>query len=256
MQRDELIQYLDQFLESGRFRDYCPNGLQVEGRPEISRIALGVSASAELIERAIAWNADALLVHHGLFWTGDPQALKGWRRRRLALTLGADLNLIAYHLPLDAHPEVGNNAVLARGLGLSNLKPFGQSGGQPIGIVGDLPSPQTPETILPHIASLCGYPVDRPEPLAFLNGPPLVRRVAIITGRAGKMIEDAAAAGADLFITGEPEEPAMAWASEMNIHFVAAGHYNTETFGVRALGQHLSDRFGLQTEFISIPNPV
>jgi dinuclear metal center YbgI/SA1388 family protein len=252
MQREDLTRYLNTYLSADRFRDYCPNGLQVEGKPEINRLALGVSASASLIEQAIAWGADALLVHHGLFWSGDPQALHGWRRRRLALTLAADLNVIAYHLPLDAHLEVGNNACIARGLGLEGLTLFGQAGGQPIGLYGDLPQPALPADVVTQIATLC----EHPNPLAFLSGPPSVRRVAIITGRAGKMLEDALAVGADLFLTGEPEEPSQAYAAEMGIHFVAAGHHRTETFGVRALGQHLTDAFDLTTHFFDAPNPV
>jgi dinuclear metal center YbgI/SA1388 family protein len=252
MHRDTLIDHLNQYLSAERFRDYCPNGLQVEGRAEVAKVALAVSASAEVIERAIAWGADALLVHHGLFWSGDPQALRGWRRRRLAMTLAADLNVIAYHLPLDAHPEVGNNACIARGLGLEGLTTFGQAGGQPIGLYGDLPQPLPPAAVVAQIGALC----ERPQPLAFLGGPPLVRRVAIITGRAGKMFEDAAQVGADLFLTGEPEEPSQAYAAELGVHFVAAGHHRTETFGVRALGQHVAERFGLEVAFFDVANPV
>lgn len=251
MDRDTLFAELDRYLEVERFKDYCPNGIQVEGRAEVRRVALGVSISQALIEASIAWGADAIVVHHGMFWRGDPAVVRGFRRARLKRLLEADLTLAGYHLPLDAHPQVGNNAELARGLGLEDVAPFGESGGRLIGVRGRLPSPQPVAAVIEQIAALCGG-----APLAFTCGPEHVSTLGIVSGGAGKMVEEAIVAGLDLYLTGEPEEPAMAIAAECGIHFVAAGHYRTETFGVIALGRELEARYGLETRFFDLPNPV
>lgn len=252
MNRDTLFAHLDQFLAINQFKDYCPNGLQVEGRPTVEKVALGVSVNQALIDQAVSWGADTIMAHHGLFWRGDPQRLRGFRRKRLKTVLENDLNIAGYHLPLDAHPEVGNNACIARELGLRDLFSFGSAGGQLIGLAGTLPAATPPAELRNRVAEICGSD----HMVTFLNGPALVQKVGVITGGGGKMIEDAIDAGLEFYITGEPEEPTMGIAAEASIHFVAAGHYRTETFGIKALGAHISEHFGLETRYFEIANPV
>ncbi|HLI32531.1 MAG TPA: Nif3-like dinuclear metal center hexameric protein [Solirubrobacteraceae bacterium] len=248
----EIVAACDALLAPERFADYCPNGLQVEGRSEVRRIASAVSAHAELFERAIASGVDLLLTHHGLLWGSAPTPLTGAFRQRLKLLLEADISLLAYHLPLDAHPELGNNALIARALGAQSLTPFAEHRGQPIGFIAQLPSPGSePRALHAAIERLCGR-----EPLHFDFGPTPVRSIAIISGAGASYLEQAIAAGADAFLTGEPAERVMAIAKEAGVHFIAAGHYATETFGIRQLGAHLAERFGLEHVFIDIPNPI
>jgi dinuclear metal center YbgI/SA1388 family protein len=248
----DILAELDLLLEPDLFHDYCPNGLQVPGGAEVGTVATGVSAQLELFERAADEHADLVLVHHGTFWDSEGRAVDAALKQRLKVLFDADMSLVAYHLPLDAHPELGNNALLARALGADALDPFALHRGRSIGFVGTLPGDGTPAS------ELFGrvHELTEREPLVFGFGPPQVRRIAIVSGGGAEYLGDAIAAGADAFLTGEPAERVMAQAREAGVHFIAAGHYATETFGVRALGDHLSKRFGLRHVFLDIPNPV
>lgn len=248
MERAALESYLADFLQVPDYRDYCPNGLQVEGRSEVRCIVTGVTASSALIEAALAEGADALLVHHGYFWRGEDGRITGMRRRRLGALLRHDLNLFAYHLPLDVHPEVGNNAQL--GLRLE-LKPEGRFGEQDIGMHG----------VLAQALDLAGF-TRRVEqetaraPLVIGDPGRRVRRVAWCTGGAQGLFEQAIALGVDAYISGEISEPTVHAARESGVAYIAAGHHATERYGVQALGEHLAQRFGLRHRFIDIDNPV
>ncbi len=243
---------LDRLLEPGRFKDYCPNGLQVPGGTEVARVATGVSASAELFERAAAEQAELVVVHHGLFWGSTPTAIDPRMKRRLKLLFDANMSLAAYHLPLDAHLEVGNNALIARALGAEALEPFALHEGEPIGFLARLPGEGLQaDALFAAVGELTAR-----TPLVFDAGPEVVRGVAIVSGAGNDYLADAVAAGADAFLTGEPAERVMSEARESAIHYIAAGHYATETFGVRRLGEHLGVRFGLEHVFIDVPNPI
>jgi dinuclear metal center YbgI/SA1388 family protein len=248
----DILTELDRLLEPSRFEDYCPNGLQVPGAPQVSTVATGVSAHLELFERARVERAELVLAHHGIFWGSGPQAIDAVQARRLKLLFAADISLAAYHLPLDAHPELGNNALIARALGAESLQPFAEHRGQSIGFLGTFPGDGLPAT------ELCArvQVLTAREPLVFADGPERVARVAIVAGGGCDYLDDAAAHGADAFITGEPTERMMARSRELGVHFIAAGHYATETFGIKALGEHLSEHFGLRHCFIDVPNPI
>ncbi len=246
----ELCQYLDNCLEPGRFRDYCPNGLQVEGRNRVTRLATGVTASQRLIEAAIEWDADAILVHHGYFWKGEAAPIVGMKRRRLAMLLQRDISLLAYHLPLDAHPTLGNNARFGQLLGLENCAPLHPEG-DGVGSIAELESPLPAEALVERIERVTGR-----APLHIAGSDRSLRRIAWCTGAAQGYIEAAVAAGADAYITGEASEPTVHVAREEGIHFIAAGHHATERYGVKALGEHLSQVFPLEHRFIDIDNPV
>jgi dinuclear metal center YbgI/SA1388 family protein len=248
----ELIDHLDQLLDPAAFADYGPNGLQVPGREEVLTVATGVSANAELFERAAAAGADLVLTHHGLFWDGAPRALDRPARRRLEVLFGADMSLAAYHLPLDAHLEVGNNALIAAGLGCGSWEPFGRHRGTTIGVVGRFPGDgiETDE-LVSRVRAL----TDR-EPLVFPHGPARVSTIGVVSGAGAGHISESIEAGHDAFLTGEPAERVMSQALEAAITFVAAGHYATETFGVQALGERLATRFGVRHVFVDVPNPV
>jgi dinuclear metal center YbgI/SA1388 family protein len=251
-QLQDAIVELGRLLEPGRFKDYCPNGLQVPGRPEVAKVATGVSASAELFELAAGEGADLIVVHHGLFWGSGPAAIDVRMKRRLKLLFEADMSLAAYHLPLDAHPEVGNNALIARALGAEALEPFALHEGEPIGFIGRFPGKGLQaDTLFARVEELTAR-----TPLVFDGGPEEVRSVAIVSGGGNDYLMDAIAAGTDAFLTGEPTERVMSEARESAIHYVAAGHYATETFGVKRIGELLSERFGLEHVFIDIPNPI
>ncbi len=249
--RDQVISFCDELLEIGRFADYGPNGLQVPGREAVSKIATGVTANREFLGAAVDSGADLAIVHHGLFFGDGPRALSERLARRLRLVLEAEVSLAAYHLPLDAHPEIGNNALLCAGLGLAPEASFGEVKGNPIGIVSGSAEGIEPGELVRRVAELTGR-----EPLVFDAGPPTIRRVGIVSGGGTSALEEAAALDLDAFITGEPAEHAMGDARESGIHFIAAGHYATETFGIRRLGELLEERFGLEHEFIDVPNPI
>jgi dinuclear metal center YbgI/SA1388 family protein len=248
--RDELVSYLDEYLDS-RGRDYGPNGLQVEGREEIRKVATGVSACQELFVRAREAGADSVLVHHGLFWEGMPRTLTGFQYRRVAELIRGELSLIAYHLPLDRHAGVGNNAVAGREFGLTDLEPFGFHDGLPIGFKGRFPEAIAASELAARCRRIYGQ-----EPLAFLSGPDPVNSLGIISGGAQRELYSAIDEGLDAYITGEVSEWVMNVAREAGIHYLAAGHYATERLGIRALGEHLAERYGIEAEFIDIPNPV
>ncbi len=248
----EMIEELDRLLEAERFEDYGPNGLQVPGAAEVTTVATGVSAHLELFERAAAERAELLLVHHGLFWGSSPGPIDPQLKHRLQVLFHADIGLAAYHLPLDAHPQLGNNALLARALGAERLEPFALHRGEPIGFIAHLPGGGIAAADL--FASV--REITERDPLVIDAGPERVRSIAIVSGAGSDYLADAAAAGADALLTGEPAERVMAQAREHRLHFIAAGHYATETFGVRALGEHLSERFGVRHVFIDVPNPI
>jgi len=248
----KVIAHLDDLLAPTRFKDYCPNGLQVPGKASISRLATGVTASAELLERAIAANADLVIVHHGLFWGSKPVSIDAPMKRRLKLLFDANMALAAYHLPLDAHPEVGNNALIAKALGAESLTPFAPHEGEPIGQLAHFPGEGIGAQVLfAEVADM----TER-TPLVFDAGPDRIQTLAIVSGGGAGYLPDAVAAKADAFLTGEPAERVMAEAQETATHFIAAGHYATETFGVRRLGEDLAARFDLEHTFVDVPNPV
>ena len=249
--RDEIVAFLDDHLDAEGYPDALPIGLQVVGAPEVRRVATGVSASLELFERAADDGAQMLIVHHGLFWSSEPRRIGERERARLRCLFDHDLSLVAYHLALDAHPEVGNNALICRALGLVDPVGFGVHGDRTIGFLATADPPLPLAGLLDRVRAEIN-----PEPLVFDAGPASIRRVAVISGAAAQDVLPAADAGADCFLTGEPREPVMAQAREAGIHFVAAGHYATEVFGVRALGELLAQRFGVEHSFIDIPNPI
>jgi dinuclear metal center YbgI/SA1388 family protein len=245
-ERDEILTFADELLELEAYPDYGPMGMQVAGVREVGRIACGVSASLELFERAAAAGVQLLLVHHGLLWDRDPRVIDDAMRRRLKALLDPGITLAAYHLALDAHPEVGNNALLARELGLDPTDRFAE-----IGFGGPLAEPATVDGFAARVREALGA-----EPLVFAHGPERIERAAVVTGGAGRHLAEAAREGYDLFLTGEPEEPSLHTAQELGIHFVAGGHYATERIGVQALAAKLAERFDLDWEFIDLPNPV
>jgi dinuclear metal center YbgI/SA1388 family protein len=247
-----LIDHLDQILNPAAFQDYGPNGLQVPGAVEIDTIVTGVSAGAELFERAAAAGAGLVLVHHGLFWQGPPRGLDGPAKRRLELLFEHDISLAAYHLPLDGHQEHGNNALLAAGLGCAGWEPFALHKGAAIGVRAGFAEPgPTGAELVRRVHELTAR-----EPLAFLAGPERVRSIGIVSGAGSDHLEDAIALGLDAFLTGEPIERAMTRAREAGIHYLAAGHYATETLGVQRLGELLAAEFGVRHEFVDVPNPI
>lgn len=250
--RDEVIGFCDRLLEIEAFGDYGPNGLQVPGSPRVDRIATAVSAHLASIESAAESGADLLLTHHGLFWDFHPRALTPAMAARLKLALNADLSVAGYHLPLDAHPEIGNNALTARQLGFEpGPEPIGEVKGRPIGVVARRSEPVAPPGLFALVESELGR-----TPLVFDCGPDEIRSIGIVTGSAASDIHRAIELGLDAFLTGEPSEHVMADAREGGIHFIAAGHYATEVCGIRRLGDLLAERFGITHEFIDVPNPI
>jgi dinuclear metal center YbgI/SA1388 family protein len=248
----EILDQLESLLAPSRFDDYGPNGLQIPGRETVETIATGVSANAELFERARAEGADLVLVHHGLLWAGPPRPLDRAAKRRLQLLFDADMSLAAYHLPLDGHLQHGNNALLAAAIGCEGWEPFGGHKGATIGVAGRLPG----EGIAPSELVARVRQATQREPLAFTDGAERVRTVGIVSGAGADYLEEAIAAGLDAFVTGEPIERVMSRAREAGVHFLAAGHYATETFGVRRLGDLLAAEFGVRHVFVDVPNPI
>jgi dinuclear metal center YbgI/SA1388 family protein len=250
MRREDLTRYLAEYLDTDGFVDYCPNGLQVEGRAEVERLAMGVTASVATIRGAIERGADALVVHHGIIWKGVNPTYTGGYRERVRLLLEADLNLYGFHLPLDAHPEVGNSVRLAATLDLTDCEPFGEYEGRTVGTIA-----QAGGIGLEELVSRVRERLGR-EPIAVDGGPKEIHRVGIITGGAQSEFRQAITHGLDAYITGEASERNFHEAKEEGVHFISAGHHATETWGVRALGEHLSQRFGLEATFVDVPNPV
>lgn len=244
----ELSDYIASLLEVDRFRDYSPNGVQVEGRAQISRIATGVTASQHVLEQATDWGADALLVHHGYFWRGEDAVLTGIKKRRIAHLLQHDISLLAYHLPLDAHPELGNNSQLAGVLGFT---PSGTFGDQSLAWHGDVARSGTLAELQQHIGERLGR-----VPLVIGDGARPVSRIAWCTGAAQGYFAQAAALGVDAFLTGEISEQNVHMAEETGVAFIAAGHHATERYGIQALGGHLAEQFGLSHCFFDQDVPV
>ena len=249
--RRELQGALDEILQPARFRDYCPNGLQIEGREHINLLISGVTACQALIDAAADQGADALLVHHGFFWRGEAQALTGMKRRRIAALLAQDINLFAYHLPLDAHPKFGNNACLARLLEIEVTGTLDPSDPLGVGNIGQLRQPLPMSALLSRIREGLGR-----KALHIGDPDASVQRIAWCTGAAQGFIGQAVALGADVYITGEASEQTVHTAREEGIQFVAAGHHATERYGVQALGAELATRYGIEHRFIDIDNPV
>ena len=249
--RDALIAFLDDLLDVAAFEDYGPNRLQVPGSAEVRLVATGVSAQRELFQAAATAGAQLVLCHHGLFWSKGPHVVTPGMKTRLEALFRSDMSLAAYHLPLDAHPDTGNNALLCQALGLRRAEPFGAVAGRSVGWVG-----RSDEGIAAgELVERCRTATER-EPLLLGDGPALVRSAAIVTGGGASTLSEAVELGLDALVTGEPSEPAMADACEAGIHFIAAGHYATEIFGVRRLGELLAERFDVEHRFIDIPNPV
>jgi dinuclear metal center YbgI/SA1388 family protein len=247
----ELLQAFDALLQPERFRDYGPNGLQVEGKPEVRRLISGVTASRALIEAAIAARADAIFVHHGLFWRGQDGRVTGWMKQRLALLLAHDINLFAYHLPLDAQPEFGNNAQLGLELGLTARSRFGD---QDLGFLGERADASTfadAKALASHVDGVL-----RVASRWIEGGRSPIRRIAWCTGGAQGYFEAAIAAGADAFITGELSEPQAHYARECGVTFIACGHHASERYGAPATAAHVAAQLGIEHQFIEIDNPA
>lgn len=250
--RDEIIAFCDELLDIGSFRDYGPNGLQVPGRPEVGKVATAVSAHLASIEAAVATGADLLLTHHGLFWDFHPRALTEAMAARLRTAFDGDLSVAGYHLPLDGHPEIGNNALLVRQLGFEPVPgDIGEAKGRPIGAIGRRPEPIEAGDLFALVASELGR-----DPLVFAAGPEKVSTIGIVSGSAASDVHEAISLGLDAYLTGEPSEHVMADAREGGIHFIAAGHYATEICGIRTLGDLVARRFEVEHEFIDVPNPI
>ena len=250
-ERDRIIAYLDELLEVAGFPDYGPNGLQVPGAEEVSVVVTGVSAQRELFERAAATGAELVLCHHGLFWDFLPRAIGPAMKQRLRLVFDSDISVAGYHLPLDAHPEVGNNALICAALGLERAEPFAEHKGRTIGFVG-----RSEEGIgFAELRERCAAAFEQ-DPFVFDCGPEVVHSVGVISGGAPGDFGAAIALGLDAFITGETAEHVMADARENGVHFIAAGHYATETLGIRRLGETVAERFGVAHRFVDVPNPI
>lgn len=247
----DVLALLDRTLEPGRFSDYCPNGLQVEGRTEVRKVVTGVTASLALIDAAIERGADAILVHHGYFWKGEEARITGMKRARLKKLLDHDVSLLAYHLPLDAHPVLGNNAQLAKVLGLVVDGPLEPGNPRSIGNTGVLPVPMSASAFAEHIASRLGR-----APQLIAGGPAEIRRIGFCTGGAQGYIDQAIALGVDAYLSGEISEPTVHAARECGIHYFACGHHATERYGIKALGEFLQQETGIAVTFVDIDNPV
>jgi len=254
--RDDLVNTLAELLNVQNFDDYCPNGLQVEGRAEISKIIGGVTASQALVDAAAAQKADAILVHHGYFWKGENPCVVGMKHTRLKALLDGGINLLAYHLPLDAHPELGNNAQLAKLLGLKTMGSFGRgimSKGPDIGLFGEVEEPCSAEALGQHLEEKLGR---TPMHIPGDGDGGRIRTIAWCTGAAQGYLEQASTLGVDAFISGEISEPTVHEARELGIHYYSAGHHATERGGVMALGAYIAEHYPVDFEFIDIENPV
>jgi dinuclear metal center YbgI/SA1388 family protein len=245
--RDEIVAWADEYLDLAAYPDYGPMGLQVVGSPDVRKLVCGVSASRELFERAAEAGAQMVLVHHGLLWDKEPRRIGPVMRERLRALFDADLSLVAYHLALDAHPEIGNNALLCDELGIERKGRFADG----YGFGGRLSDPIPVSDLAERVQEQLGR-----MPLVFSYGPELVERVAVCSGGAARYLADAAAAGYDCFVTGEADEPTKHAAKEAGVHFIAGGHYATETLGVRALAARIGERFDIAWDFVDLPNPV
>lgn len=251
MKRNKLVNQLTELLKPFQISDYCPNGLQVEGKEEIKKIVTGVTASQALIDAAIDKQADAIIVHHGYFWKGEDQTITGMKHKRIKSLLAHDINLLAYHLPLDVHPEYGNNAQLGELLGLKTERPLEPWNKNSVAVKGKLAEPMTAEDFGKLIEEKLGR-----TPLVNKAGDHLIKTVAWCTGGGQSFIDLAASQGVDAYLTGEASEQTIHSSTEQNIHFFAAGHHATERYGVKSLGEYLAEQYDLDVEFIDIHNPV
>jgi len=246
-----IVNYLDKYLEIGKIKDYCPNGLQVEGRPEIQKVLGGVTASQALIDEAVRQGVDAVLVHHGFFWKGERAEITGIKRNRLKALLENDISLLAYHLPLDVHPEVGNNIQLAKQLNIAITGPLEPLASKSIGLVGELPAAVSASEFQAFVSRVLNR-----QCMHVGDGQQSIQRVAWCTGAAQSMIDKAVDLGVDAFLSGEISEPTVHTARETGVHYFSAGHHATERYGVQALGHKLETVFDIQFQFIDIDNPV
>jgi dinuclear metal center YbgI/SA1388 family protein len=249
--RHELMQYLNQLLMPENFNDYCPNGLQVEGKVEIRKIVTGVTASQLLLDAAVVEKADAILVHHGYFWKNESASLVGMKRARLKTLLTHDINLMAYHLPLDAHPTYGNNVQLAKHLGIQIVGDMHCQWGEGVALLGELEASMTGQEFEAHLAAKLYR-----KPLYIIGSDKPIKSIAWCTGGAQELIDLAAAYNVNAYLTGEASEQTVHVARELGLNFFAAGHHATERYGVKALGEHLAAKFGIECQFIDIDNPV
>lgn len=249
--RDEILAFCDAELDVRRYRDYGPIGLQVAGSERVERIAAAVSVTRDVLQATVDAGAQLLLVHHGLFWDRDPRVVDELMRERLRLLIDGGVTLAAYHLPLDGHPEIGNNALLARHLGLLDRGRFAEHGGVEIGVHGRLPEPLAPDELGRRVEQAVGR-----APLVLPGSRRVLRTVGIVSGGAGSDIAAAARLGLDAFVTGEPEEPSAALARELDVAFYAAGHHAGERLGIRALADRVAERFALSSTFVDSDNPV
>jgi dinuclear metal center YbgI/SA1388 family protein len=245
-----LVKRADHYLNAAKIADYCPNGLQVEGRGHVRKIISGVTASQELIDAAVAAEADLILVHHGYFWKGENPCVVGMKQRRLKTLLQHDISLLAYHLPLDVHPLVGNNVQLAERLGIAVEGPLEPENSRNVALVGSLPEALSAAEFAARVASVLGR-----EPLLVDSQKP-IRRVGWCTGGGQGYIDQAIAAGVDLYLTGEASEQTFHSARENGVSFIAAGHHATERYGVQALGDYLAREFNIEHVFLDCPNPI
>lgn len=247
----QLVDYCDRLLDVGSYQDYCPNGLQVEGRAEVRRIISGVSACQALLDETVAREGDLVLVHHGYFWKGESQTLRGMRKQRIKTLLGNDISLLAYHLPLDGHAQLGNNAQLAKRWGISVEGRFGAGPAGGIAMSGALAKALSASELAAQLSADLGR-----EALLIEGGDHPIRRIGWCSGAAQDYLEQAAGLGLDAFISGEVSERTVHSARELGIHYIAAGHHATERYGVAALGAHLAELFSIENQFIDLDNPV
>jgi dinuclear metal center YbgI/SA1388 family protein len=250
--RDAIIAFLDDLLDSNAFTDYGPNGIQVPGTPDVQRVVTGVSAHIDFFRRALARDAQLLLCHHGIFWGGPLGPIDTQMKTRLKLLFDADATLAAYHLPLDAHPEVGNNALIIEGLGFDRARSFAEHKGRDIGWTGT----SQPGVLIDDLLDRCREVFERDDVIHFPGGPQRIHSIGVVSGGGSGDLGEAASLSLDAFISGEPSEPGMADARELGIHFIAGGHWATETFGIRLLGDLVAEKFGVEHEFLPLRNPV
>lgn len=247
----EIVSYMDEYLDVASIKDYCPKGLQVEGKREVERIVCGVSACVELFEEAAKRGAQAALVHHGMFWDAEPRTVTGSRKKRLSFLLERDMSLLSYHLPLDCHPEVGNNIQLIKELGLVEPEPFGEYGGKTISYMAKTAEPVAVEDFIETVKGRIN-----PGIRHYRFGAERISRVAVCSGAAPELVQQAARSEADVFITGEDAEWVYHFSKEEGIHYIAAGHHATERFGVIALGEKIKEKFGIDVQFVDVYNPI
>jgi dinuclear metal center YbgI/SA1388 family protein len=251
VKRDDVIDYLAGFLAVHDIKDDCPNGLQVEGRPVVKRIVTSVSGSEELFKKAAMLKADMVIVHHGIFWDGQSMVMRGSLKKRVHALLSGDITLLGYHLPLDRHPGIGNNVLAAKGLGLSNVKPFCSYHGKDIGFCGRFRKPLSPKDFFSRVNRFFSV-----KALNFPFGPRTVKTAGVVSGGAPRQVIEAVKKRLDAYVTGEITESVVQVCREEGIHFVAAGHYATERPGIRALGEHLAKRFRVNVKYVDVPVPV